>query len=330
MKGIFLVPLLFVAVHGGSRVVITFEEPSAAVNMSGLPWDVQVIKQYGRRLVVDMGREVLEGDLAECLGLWTSAVDAELDVPVVVTESLSVVSSDISVVSSDNQLLTVSMKNKSAEWQWNLFGEWGIGLDATNHTGEGTIAILDSGFNGAGGWDFVSDLLLSGDGDGRDSNATDPGNTACGTWHGTKMASIIRGAESIIKGGEPLMRGVAPNANLLSIRVLGKCQEGLASDVADGIVWAVGGQINGLEVNPSPANIVSMSFVGPGGCPSYLQSAITLARGMGVVLVAAAGNSADNVSNWFPANCEGVISVGASTIDGTLASWGFRTLINSH
>ena len=199
-------------------------------------------------------------------------------------------------------------------WQWNLWGQWGIRLNATNKTGNGTIAVLDSGFDEAEGWDFVSDASISGDGDGRDPNATDPGNTLCGDWHGTKMASIIRGAE-------PLMRGVAPTATLLSVRVLGQCQEGLASDVADGIVWAVGGRINGLELNPNPASIISMSFVGKGGCPSYLQSAISQARGLGVVLVAAAGNSADNVSHWFPANCDGVISVGASTMQGTLASY---------
>ena len=207
--------------------------------------------------------------------------------------------------------------NGDPGWQWNLWGQWGIGLGAINKTGNGTIAVLDSGFDEAEGWDFVSDASISGDGDGRDPNATDPGNTLCGDWHGTKMASIIRGAE-------PLMRGVAPGATLLSVRVLGQCQEGLASDVADGIVWAVGGSINGLELNPNPASIISMSFVGKGGCPSYLQSAISQARGLGVVLVAAAGNSADNVSNWFPANCEGVISVGASTREGTLASYSNR------
>lgn len=56
-----------------------------------------------------------------------------------------------------------------------------------------------------------------------------------------------------------------------------------------------------------------MAFSGKGRCPSYLQSAVTLAREQyGATLFAAAGNDVSFASENFPANCEGrVTSVGA-------------------
>ena len=59
-----------------------------------------------------------------------------------------------------------------------------------------------------------------------------------------------------------------------------------------------------------------MSFTGKGACPSYLQSAVHQAVRLGSILVAAAGNMADDAALYFPANCEGVINVGATTIHG--------------
>ena len=40
-----------------------------------------------------------------------------------------------------------------------------------------------------------------------------------------------------------------------------------------------------------------------------------------MVLVAAAGNAGADVRGYFPANCVGVLSVGASTEDGRLAAY---------
>ena len=61
---------------------------------------------------------------------------------------------------------------------------------------------------------------------------------------------------------------------LQPICTLGQCSTGYANDAADAIVWAAGGQINGLWVNPRPAKVISMSFSGYGQCPSFLQSAV--------------------------------------------------------
>ena len=94
-------------------------------------------------------------------------------------------------------------------------------------------------------------------------------------------------------------------------------------------MWASGGIINGMPNISVAASVISMSFVGHGACPSFLQSAVTQATSTGSILVAAAGNNADDVREYFPANCVGVLSVGASTEDGKLAAysnWGASIL----
>ena len=94
-------------------------------------------------------------------------------------------------------------------------------------------------------------------------------------------------------------------------------------------MWACGGKINGVASIGQPAKVISMSFTGSGACPSFLQSAVTQAIGSGSIVVAAAGNSAEDVSDFVPANCVGVLSVGASTEQGKLAeysNWGSSIL----
>lgn len=115
--------------------------------------------------------------------------------------------------------------------------------------------------------------------------------------------------------------GIAYNSTLLNMRVLGKCKTGYASDVADAIIWAVGGHINGIGVNQHPASIVGMSFAGRGPCPSFLQTAIDLAVNTHkATLFAAAGNDPMlRARDSFPANCAGVTSVGATDSSGQLA-----------
>ena len=169
--------------------------------------------------------------------------------------------------------------------QWNLFGGWGIGLLPEHllvSLENTTVAILDSGFNDYdGGYDFISDIDLASDGNGRDADASDVVSAAECTpsWHGTQMASVIRGSQALG------LRGIADTANMLSVRVLGDCDKGLASDVTDAVVWAAGGTIDGVETNVFPAKIISMSFTGKGGCPSYLQSAVYQAVRLGSIAI---------------------------------------------
>jgi len=94
---------------------------------------------------------------------------------------------------------------------------------------------------------------------------------------------------------------------------------GLLSDVAASITWASGGSVPGVPDNATPADVINLSFATLGMCTPALQTAIEGAVSRGVSVVAAAGNANDDVRNYAPANCEGVISVGASDRSGKRA-----------
>ena len=221
--------------------------------------------------------------------------------------------------------------------QWHYFESTG-GLNADTAwdsvNGNGVrVAVIDTGYrphadlngNIVGGYDFISDSFVGNDGDGRDSDARDPGDWTdvgeCGngqptqfrgsSWHGTHVAGTVA-AETNNNSG---VAGVAYGAQVVPLRVLGKCG-GLTSDIADAIIWAAGGSVSGVPSNNYPAQVINMSLGGGGSCSSTTQSAINSARSNGAVVVVAAGNSNTNASNANPANCNGVVTVASTNRDG--------------
>ena len=192
-------------------------------------------------------------------------------------------------------------------------------------SGQGTVvAVIDTGItphsdltNILPGYDFISDPAAANDGDGRDGDATDEGNYCGGSpssWHGTHVAGTIGAAANNGIG----VAGVAYSAKLLPIRVLGACG-GFASDLADGVVWAAGGTVSGVPAATNRAKVINLSLGGDGQCGTYLQSALDFAAAQGVTVVAAAGNSDAPASGSAPANCNNVITVGASGREGNKA-----------
>jgi serine protease len=197
------------------------------------------------------------------------------------------------------------------------------------------VAMLDTGitphpeFDGQllPGYDFVSDVGTARDGDGRDADPTDPGNWSdpgdCGaaegrrsTWHGTHMAGLVVARA----GNRPGIVGLAPEAKLIPVRVLGRCG-GRASDLADAIVWASGGHVPGVPPLGRRADVINVSMGSSGPCVSSLRRAIEEARSRGSVVVTSAGNDRKNVNTNTPANCPGVISVAALGRDGGMAGY---------
>ena len=207
--------------------------------------------------------------------------------------------------------------------QWNLemLNISSYNISEVNGKGH-VVAVLDSGVAATAapafkwllnGYDFISDTEIALDGDGRDQNSFDPGDRKEGecetsSWHGTYVSSIL-GARI----QKDAFRGIAEESMILPVRVLGKCNMGYASDVADAIAWSIGANITGMEINRLyTAKTILMSFTGKGKCPSYLQTVVSLAVSLNVTLFAAAGNDPSaSAQDHFPANCEGVISVGA-------------------
>ncbi|MDP2367517.1 S8 family peptidase [Rhodoferax sp.] len=216
----------------------------------------------------------------------------------------------------------------------NAVGAW----DMTRGSVNVVVAVVDTGVlphaELAGrllpGYDFISDAVAANDGNGRDSDASDPGDwilaseaktygeTAAtpSSWHGTHAAGIIAASGNNGIG----VAGIAWNTRILPVRVLGK-GGGYSSDIADGIVWAAGGSVPGVPANPYPAKVINLSLGGEGACTLTYQNAINLARARGATVVVSSGNESMLASNSRPANCLGVISVAATSNTGALASY---------
>jgi serine protease len=109
--------------------------------------------------------------------------------------------------------------------------------------------------------------------------------------------------------------GVNWQVKLLSMRVLGKCG-GTTSDIADAMRWAAGLSVTGIPANLHPAKVLNFSLGGSGPCPTTYQSAINDVNNAGGIVVVSAGNSNTDASNARPANCNGVITVGATNRSG--------------
>lgn len=247
-----------------------------------------------------------------------------------------------------------------SQWNlWDTYGI-GVGEGADEMTqalvanqGSGTtIAVIDTGIAPHGdldeqlvaGYDFVSDpqalaaVRSAGgavepfDADsadesfygarGWDANPADPGDwrgvapVRDSSWHGTKIAGVIAAQADNDQG----IIGVTPQAKVQPIRAL-SWRGGLLSDIAASITWASGGAVDGVAVNETPADVINMSFAVESVCSVALQGAIDAAFARGSVLVAAAGNANDDVAKYAPANCENVISVGATGRDGLRAAY---------
>jgi subtilisin family serine protease len=221
-----------------------------------------------------------------------------------------------------------------ASGQWSLrqpqLGTYGVNAaaawDVTTGSATVNVAVLDTGSLAhpdmagrfSGGYDFVSGSN-SNDGGGRDTDPSDPGDW-CGTgpssWHGLHVAGTIGAATDNGVG----VAGLDWSARIVPVRVLGTCTGSLL-DIADGLRWAAGLAVSGVPANTAPAKVLNLSLGGSGACPVTFQSAVDDVTATGAVVVAAAGNQSGDVSNVWPANCDDVITVGATNRVGSLASY---------
>jgi serine protease len=199
------------------------------------------------------------------------------------------------------------------------------------------LKAVTAGGNLLPGYDMISDVDAANDGNGRDADASDPGDWVtqaeiskvggpfyqCDTapsnssWHGTQTAGLVAALTNNGAG----MASVGRNVRVLPVRVLGKCG-GFDSDIIAGMLWAAGIAVPGVPANPTRAQVISMSLGSDGPCTAAYQDAVNQIIAAGTTIVVAAGNSANAVG--VPANCAGVIAVGAIRHVGTKV--GFASL----
>jgi serine protease len=221
--------------------------------------------------------------------------------------------------------LTPDDENYERQWHYeqiNLPDAW----DTTTGSSDIIVAVLDTGILSEhpdlsgrliDGYDFVSDEFRAQDGDGIDPDPEDPGDdpqNQSSSFHGTHVAGTIGAATDNRIG----VAGVTWQTRIMPVRVLGALG-GTSSEVSQGIRFAAGLTNDSGTVPDEPAHVINMSL-GGGGTSPIEQEAVTDARNAGTIIIAAAGNDSSS-DEYSPAGLDGVISVSASTVTGTKASY---------
>jgi serine protease len=210
-----------------------------------------------------------------------------------------------------------------AQWHYpliNMPAAWDITVGSANVV----VAVIDTGIvkhpdldaNVLPGYDFISDPASAGDGDGRDDNPNDD-SAADASFHGSHVAGTVAAVSNNNTG----VAGVSWNSKILPLRGLGIRGSGSGTDIADAIVWAAGGSVQGVPNNPTPAQIINMSLGGKGECVAFYRDAINQATALGAIVVVAAGNENDDTSLYRPASCPNTITVGAVGPQGKRAPY---------
>jgi hypothetical protein len=183
------------------------------------------------------------------------------------------------------------------------------------YSGEGVkVAVLDSGVNfnhfdlrdnfdlsaNELGYDFVSDDFFPEDVYG----------------HGTHVAGILAAASN----GFGVV-GVAPNAQIVALRVLDDNGEGTASRIIEALQWIQ----NYNAAHPdSPIRITNNSY-GTGSNSSQLEAAFDVLASSGVLHIGSAGNEGSAAGNGnnvsYPARYESVVAVAALDKNNQRASF---------
>lgn len=199
--------------------------------------------------------------------------------------------------------------------------------EITQGAADVVVAFLDTGIvHGhpdlegrlAAGYDFISTPPSADDGDPtRDADPTDTGTIDTSRLHGMHVAGTIGALTNNGVG----IAGVDQKCRLMPVRVLGvNGGDGIDSDIADAVRWASGAQVGGLPRAAQPAQVLNMSFGGP-GISFTLQRVIDEVMSRGLIVIAAAGNGGADAATYSPAGLDGVVAVGAVGPDGKRASY---------
>ncbi|MDH4100782.1 MAG: S8 family serine peptidase [Nitrospirota bacterium] len=195
--------------------------------------------------------------------------------------------------------LTATPNDAQYPSQWHLANisapsGWDLSTGSTSYP----IAIIDTGVDPAHpdlagklvpGWNFV----------------TRTNDTRDVYGHGTKVA----GSAAAISNNASGVAGVAWNNPIMPLVVSDSTGSAWDADIASAMIYAAD---RGVKV-------INISYGGPGSSTT-LQSAADYAWSKGAIIFASAGNYGSNTPN-YPAACNHVVAVSATTSSNTLASW---------
>src|SRR5438132_1677 len=218
-------------------------------------------------------------------------------------------SSSVTKVWGDGQINMSSVWRKYAKGSPNTVWQKTIGLPKAQSAYQGngvTVALLDTGISATPdlGNRVLARVDFTPDHDGYDRFG-----------HGTHMAGIIAG-DGTLSGGQ--WAGVAPNANLVSVKVAGADGSTDVSVVIAAMQWIV------YHRSQYKIRVLNLSF-GTDSLQSYLidpmDYAVERVWASGILVVVAAGNRAPD-SNQSTINKPGddpfVLTVGAADLRNTM------------
>lgn len=168
----------------------------------------------------------------------------------------------------------------------------------------------------AGGFDFISDAATAADGDGRDADYTD--SAPAGTlFHGSHVSGIIAAAGDNGVG----MAGIDWRAVVVTVRALSGTDGGSSIDIMEGALWLAGGSVDGVPSIDQPVDVINLSLGFAGPCDTFTQDIVNQILSANISMVAATGNhgadfgGSTDATVLSPANCKGVVAVGAVDFD---------------
>jgi subtilisin family serine protease len=139
--------------------------------------------------------------------------------------------------------------------------------------------------------------------------------------HGTHVAGIIASQ------GQTSPQGIAADAGLVAVRVLGQSGSGFTSDVLAGMDWVVANQAQ-LNVRVMNLSLGGGSYSGvcdqADANTMLYAAAVQAAREAGITIFAAAGNAGQAEALMAPACVSGVVAVG-NVYDAPLAQMNWPT-----
>lgn len=276
---------------------------------------VQVVDDYDR---VEGSLERLGGEVTKNLQMinaFAAEVSASAAMEVAGDPNVRWVSLD-GMVESTKKPVNTSNDEPTGPYQENYYLDttgvrqvWDRGLD-----GKGvTVAVIDSGIftdDDFGGERKNSPYRIV----WSQSFSTESFKTDDANGHGTHVAGIVGGNGAASDG---LYSGVAPNVNLINLKISDETGMAYESDVVAAMQWVFDNkdQFNIRVVNISLNSTVEQSYH-----TSPIDAAVEILWFNGVVVVASVGNTEPggyNTADAAPANDPFIITVGASDELGT-------------
>jgi thermitase len=200
---------------------------------------------------------------------------------------------------------TASALNTANDPQFTSGAQWSlqkieapVAWNTTTGSSNVVVAVIDSGVT-ASHPDLAGKVLPGYDFINNDTDATDDNG------HGTAVAGLIGAATNNGIG----MAAVSWNSMILPVKALGADGNGSYSAISNAIIWAA----------DRGARIINLSLGGT-SASTTLQNAVNYAWNRNCVIIAAAGNSGNDVPQ-YPGACTNVVAVSATNSSDARASW---------